>query len=55
MLTEYAFRRQQNIEQQDILAMHRIRAGLIVQRTATAKQIRGLVVEYSLIALKEWL
>ena len=31
------------VEQQDIQAMHRIRAELIKQRTAKANQIRGLV------------
>ncbi|WLG48649.1 IS110 family transposase [Pseudomonas sp. FP1742] len=34
------------IEQQDIQATHRIRAGLIEQRAAKANQIRGLVAEY---------
>lgn len=43
------------IEQQDIQATHRIRAGLIEQRTAKANQIRGLVAEYGLIAPKELL
>ena len=41
------------IEQQDIQAVHRIRSGLIEQRTAKANQIRGLVAEYGLIAPKE--
>lgn len=43
------------IKQQDIQATHRIRAGLIEQRTAKANQIRGLVAEYGLIAPKELL
>lgn len=43
------------VEQQDIQATHRIRAGLIEQRTAKANQIRGLVAEYGLIAPKELL
>jgi transposase len=43
------------IEQQDIQATHRIRAGLIEQRTAKANQIRGLVAEYGLVAPKELL
>jgi transposase len=43
------------IEQQDIQATHRIRAGLITQRTAKANQIRGLVAEYGLVAPKELL
>jgi transposase len=43
------------IEQQDIQATHRIRAGLIEQRTAKANQIRGLVAEYGLVAPRELL
>jgi len=43
------------IEQQDIQATHRIRAGLIEQQTAKANQIRGLVAEYGLVAPKELL
>ncbi|MBI4291620.1 MAG: IS110 family transposase [Betaproteobacteria bacterium] len=42
-----------NVEQQDIQAVHRVRSGLIEQRTAKANQIRGLVAEYGLIAPKE--
>lgn len=38
------------VEQQDIQATHRVRAGLITERTAKANQIRGLVAEYGLIA-----
>jgi len=41
------------VEQQDIQAMHRVRSGLIEQRTAKANQIRGLVAEYGLVAPKE--
>jgi transposase len=40
-------------EQQDIQAVHRIRAELIKQRTAKANQIRGLVAEYGLVAPKK--
>jgi transposase len=40
------------VEQQDIQAVHRIRAELIKQRTAKANQIRGLVAEYGLVAPK---
>jgi transposase len=36
------------VEQQDIQATHRIRSGLIEQRTAKANKIRGLVSEYGL-------
>lgn len=41
------------IEQQDIQATHRVRAGLMEQRNAKGNQIRGLVSEYGLIAPKE--
>jgi transposase len=38
------------VEQQDVQAVHRIRAGLMEQRIAKENQIRGLVLEYGLIA-----
>ena len=38
------------VEQQDVQAVHRIRAGLMEQRIAKANQIRGLVSEYGLVA-----
>lgn len=38
-----------SVEQQDILAVHRIRSGLIKQRTATANQVRGLLAEYGVV------
>jgi transposase len=38
------------VEQQDIQAVHRVRSGLLSQRTAKANQIRGLVAEYGLVA-----
>jgi transposase len=41
------------VEQQDIQAMHRIRAELISQRTAEGNQIRGLCVEYGWAAPRE--
>lgn len=41
------------VEQQDIQAVHRIRAGLMEQRIAKANQIRGLVFEYGLVAPKQ--
>jgi transposase len=41
------------IEQQDVQAVHRIRRGLIEQRTAKGNQIRGLVCEYGLVAPRE--
>jgi transposase len=40
-------------EQQDIQAVHRVRANLADQRKATANQIRGLTSEYGLVAPKE--
>jgi transposase len=43
------------VEQQDIQAVHRIRAELSKQRTAKGNQIRGLVAEYGLVAPKELL
>jgi len=39
-------------EQQDIQAIHRVRAEVVKQRTAKANQIRGLVGEYGLVAPK---
>lgn len=41
------------IEQHDIQAVHRVRAGLICERTAKANQLRGLVYEYGLVAPRE--
>jgi len=41
------------VEQQDIQAVHCVRAELTKQRTAKANQIRGLVAEYGLVAPKE--
>ncbi len=43
------------VEQQDIQAVHRVRAGLMDQRIATGNQIRGLATEYGLVAPKELL
>jgi transposase len=43
------------VEQQDIQAVHRVRASLVEQRSAKANQIRGLVAEYGLVAPKELL
>jgi transposase len=37
------------IEQQDIQAVHRIRSGLVQQRSAKVNQIRGLLAEYGLV------
>lgn len=39
-----------SIEQQDIQAIHRLRSGLIQQRTALGNRLRGLVSEYGLVA-----
>jgi transposase len=41
------------VEQQDIQAVHRVRANLADQRKATANQIRGLTSEYGLVAPQE--
>jgi transposase len=41
------------VAQQDTQAVHRIRSGLIEQRTAKANQIRGLTTEYGLVAPRE--
>ena len=38
-----------NVEQQAMLSLHRAREGFIVDRTATANRIRGLMAEYGLI------
>lgn len=43
------------VEQQDIQALHRVRASLVEQRGAKANQIRGLVAEYGLVAPRELL
>lgn len=43
------------VEQQDIQAIHRVRSGLVDQRTSKANQIRGLTSEYGLVAPKELL
>ncbi len=41
------------VEQQDVQAVHRIRAELMGQRKAKVNQIRGLVSEYGLVAPRE--
>ena len=41
-----------NIEQQAVLALHRVRQGFVKARTAQANQIRGLLAEYGLIISK---
>jgi transposase len=38
-----------NIEQQSVLALHRVRQGFVKARTAQANQIRGLIGEFGLI------
>jgi len=43
------------VEQQDIQALHRVRAALMDQRKAKANQVRGLAAEYGIVAPKEWL
>lgn len=41
------------VEQQDIQAIHRVRCTLMSQRNAKANQIRGLVAEYGIVALRQ--
>jgi transposase len=38
-----------NVEQQAVLALHRVRQGFIKARTAQANQIRGLLAEFGLV------
>jgi transposase len=38
-----------NVEQQSVLALHRVRQGFVKARTAQANQIRGLLGEYGLV------
>jgi len=38
-----------NVEQQDILAIHRVRERLVRERTAIVNQIRGLLMEYGIV------
>ena len=38
-----------NVEQQAVLALHRVRQGFVKARTAQANQIRGLLSEFGLI------
>jgi len=38
-----------NVEQQSVLALHRVRQGFIKARTAQANQIRGLLAEFGLV------
>ena len=40
-----------NIEQQSVLALHRVRQGLVKARTAQGNQIRGLLAEFGLVIL----
>ena len=41
------------VEQQNIQAVHRVRASVMGRRTASSNQIRGLVAEYGLVAPKD--
>jgi len=38
-----------NIEQQDIQMLHRVRSGLVKERTAQANRLRGLLSEYGIV------
>lgn len=40
----------ENVEQQAILALHRVRQGFVKARTAQANQIRGLLAEFGIVA-----
>ena len=40
-----------SIEQQDIQMLHRVRSGLVKERTALANRIRGLLAEYGIIVV----
>lgn len=44
--------RYQDVEQQTVLAVHRVRQGMVKARTAQANQIRGLLSEFGLIILQ---
>ena len=49
------FVRPKTVEQQDVQALHRVRAEVSAHRKAKANQIRGLVSEYGLVAPRELL
>jgi transposase len=38
-----------NVEQQAVLALHRVRQGFVIARTAQANQIRGLLAEFGIV------
>jgi len=38
-----------SLDQQDLLAVHRIRSRLVDQRTGLCNQIRGLLAEYGIV------
>jgi len=38
------------VEQQQVLALHRVRSGMVKTRTALANQLRGLLAEFGLVA-----
>lgn len=41
-----------SVEQQDILALHRVRSELVRQRTAKVNQMRGLLAEYGVVVMQ---
>ncbi len=41
-----------NVEQQSVLALHRVRQSFVKARTAQANQIRGLLSEYGIVVLQ---
>jgi transposase len=44
-----------SVEQQAVLAVHRLRQGLVEERTALANRLRGLLAEYGLIVALDWI
>jgi transposase len=38
-----------NTDQQTLLALHRARAGFVIERTAQANQIRGILAEFGMV------
>jgi hypothetical protein len=47
--SQYALRAGEECEQQDVLALHRVRSGLVKERTAQANRLRGLLGEYGIV------
>ena len=43
-----------SVESQDILALHRVRSGLVKARTAEVNRLRGLLGEYGIVMGQAW-